>query len=123
MPVHYAKAGPLLVMAVDGDFTLGELEKVVVAASQDGGVPPGARVLLDLSGAASLAHKTDGELARCAALFAASPGRFGRVAILVAGHLVDDLMRMGTAFMAQEGIRATPFRSRSEAESWLLARD
>jgi len=119
MPVHYARAGSVLVIAVDGDFTVAELQRVVDRAGGDPAVPNPVRVLLDLSGAATLARKSDQDLSACAALFADPGGRFQRVAVLVAGDLVDDLMRMGTAFVSQDGVRATPFRSRADAEEWL----
>ncbi|HSG49982.1 MAG TPA: STAS/SEC14 domain-containing protein [Longimicrobiales bacterium] len=119
MPVHYARSGAVLVIAVDGDFTVVELQRVVERAGADPAVPNPARVLLDLSGAASLARKSDQDLSACAALFAGAGERFQRVAVLVAGDLVDDLMRMGTAFVSQDGVRASPFRSRADAEEWL----
>ena len=119
MPVHYAHAGIFLVLAVDGDFTPPELQRVLYEALDDPGVPTPTRVLLDLAGSASMAGKTNEELKGLAALFAANGDRIDRVAILMAGDLVDDLMRLGTAFIAQEGVHATVFRSRHDAEDWL----
>lgn len=119
MPVHFAQAGSILVVAVDGDFTVTELNRILVEAMAHPTTPDPARVLLDLTGAASLARKSDADLSACASLFAVQGDRVERVAVLVAGDLVDDLMRMGTAFVRQEGVQATPFRSRTEAEGWL----
>jgi len=119
MPVHHRAAGTFLLVAVDGDFTVPELQRVVDRAAVEPGLPDPVRVLLDLSGAASLARKSDQDLSACAAAFAAPAGRFERVAVLVAGGGLDDLMRMGTALMRQDGIRAAPFRSRADAEAWL----
>jgi len=108
-------------VVVDGDFTVRELGRVLEEALRDPSHPGPALVLLDLSGSASLGAKSDAELAACAALFAEGGERVRRVAVLVAGTLVDDLMRMGTALVRQEGVRAAPFRSRAEAEEWLTA--
>lgn len=119
MPVHYIGAPALLVVAVDGDFTVSEFHRVVAEAATDPEVPYAALVLLDLTGASSLAQKSDEDLLACASAFAGASLPFERVAILVAGDPVDDLMRMGTAFMGQAGIRAAPFRSRVDALSWL----
>ena len=119
MPVHYARAGVFLVMVVDGDFTLDELRRSLDRALADPGIPTPTRVLLDLAGAASLAGKSDGDLRDAAAHFARNGDRLERVALLMAGDLVDDLMRMGTAFVAQGGVRATVFRTRHDAEEWL----
>lgn len=119
MPVHASRVRGVLHVVVDGDFTVRELGRVLEGALDDPAHPDPALVLLDLSGSASLGTKTDAELTACAALFAEGGARVGRVAVLVAGTLVDDLMRMGTALVRQEGVRAAPFRSRAEAEEWL----
>lgn len=119
MPVHRAQAGPVLLLAVDGDFTADELGRVLGEALAEPGTPDPTRVLLDLSGAASLAAKDDAELARTASHFAVHESRLGRVAILIPGDLIEHFMRLGTAFAARDGISAAPFRSREEAEEWL----
>ncbi|MDT8340685.1 MAG: STAS/SEC14 domain-containing protein [Longimicrobiales bacterium] len=129
MPVHLGVYDTYALVTVDGDFTAREVEQVVARAGErvaaearDGSrATPSVPVLLDLTGAASLALKSDEDLATCAAAFAAAGDHFPRVAILVPGDRVDDLMRMGTAFMSQAGLRAAPFRSRAEAEAWLQA--
>lgn len=119
MPVHHAHAGVFLVLAVDGDYTTQELKRNLVEALVDPRIPVPTRILLDLAGSASLKGKSDEELKDTAAFFAERADRIERVALLMAGDLVDDLMRMGTAFAVEEGIRASVFRSRPDAEEWL----
>lgn len=126
MPVHHDWSAAHLLVAVDGDFTVAELERVVrdalISGPDDGAAgAPDAGILLDLTGAASLANKPDEELRRAAAFFASLDARYRRIALLIAGDVVDDMMRLGTAFIAQDGLKATPFRDRAEAESWLGA--
>jgi hypothetical protein len=111
--------GAVLVIAVDGDYTQGELHRVVGSALDDEAAPSPARILLDLSGAASLGGRSDDELKATAAFFAARGPAVNRVAILVRGDILQDLMRMWTAFAVQEGLRASPFRDRGEAMDWL----
>lgn len=118
MPVHHDRGPDHLVVAVDGDFTVAELERVVREAVT-GAPGAGHGVLLDLTGAASLANKPDEDLRRAAAFFASLEPAYRRVALLIAGDVVDDMMRLGTAFIAQDGLRAVPFRDRTEAEDWL----
>lgn len=120
MPVHRSVNGSVLVIAVDGDYTQGELHRVVDAALADESTPSPARILLDLSGAASLGGRTDEELRETAAFFADGGPPVDRVAVLVRGDILQDLMRMGTAFAVQEGLRASPFRDRGEALDWLM---
>lgn len=120
MPVHHDWDTDCLRVAVDGDFTVGELERVVrgaLAGAADGRSVTG--ILLDLTGAASLAGKPDEDLRRAAAFFASLDPDYRRVAVLTTGDLVDDMMRLGTAFVAQEGLKAAPFRDRAEARNWL----
>jgi hypothetical protein len=119
MPVHPSIDGAVLVIAVDGDYTQGELHRVVAAALDDEATPAPARILLDLSGAASLGGRSDDELKATAAFFAERGPAVSRVAILVRGDILQDLMRMGTAFAVQAGLKASPFRDRGEALEWL----
>lgn len=122
MPVHHNREAGHLVIAVDGDFTVSELESVVRDALPAGpDFPDEFGVLLDLTGAASLSNKADDVLRRAAAFFASLEPPYRRVALLIAGDVVDDMMRLGTAFIAQDGLKATPFRDRGEAERWLDA--
>ena len=123
MPVHFSVAGSVLVIAVDGDYTQGELHRVVAAALEDETTPAPALILLDLSGAASLDGRSDDELRETATFFADREPPVSRVAILVRGDILQDLMRMGTAFAVQEGLRASPFRDRGEAMDWLTHED
>jgi hypothetical protein len=119
MPVHHDVSGRVLVIAVDGDYTRKELQRVTSTALAAAETPSPARVLLDLSGAASLEARTDEELAATAAFFAHQGEGLDRVAVLVRGDILEDLMRMGTAFAVQKGLRASPFRDRDEALRWL----
>jgi hypothetical protein len=119
MPVHADLSGSVLVIAVDGDYTRDELQRVTATALAAAGTPSPTRVLLDLSGAASLAARTDEELAATAAFFAHQGELIDRVAVLVRGDILEDLMRMGTAFAVQKGLKASPFRDRDEAVRWL----
>ena len=119
MPVHPSVDGSVLVIAVDGDYTQDELHRVVASALDDEATPTPAQVLLDLSGAASLAGRSDEELRETASFFADRDPPVSRVAVLVRGDILQDLMRMGTAFAVQAGLRASPFRDRTEAREWL----
>ncbi len=123
MPVHPSVDGPVLAIAVDGDYTQEELHRVVAKALNDEATPAPALILLDLSGAASLGARSDDELRATAAFFVDREPPVSRVAILVRGDILQDLMRMGTAFAVQEGLRASPFRDRREALDWLTQSD
>lgn len=123
MPVHRSVDDAVLAIAVDGDYTQEELHRVVDAALEDDATPTPPLILLDLSGAASLGGRSDDELRATAAFFADREPPVSRVAVLVRGDILQDLMRMGTAFAVQEGLRASPFRDRGEALDWLTQTD
>lgn len=119
MPVHIHRADPLLVVTVDGDFTVRELERVVAGELDREPIRAPVPVLLDLTGAASLDARSDQELARCTAVFQARAPRIRRLAVLVSGEPVGNLVRMGAALMRARELQAAPFRSGEAARSWL----
>lgn len=119
MPVHHAPAGRILVIRLDGDYTLGELERVLERVPAYPGVARPARILLDLSGTSTVAARSDAELRDTAALFTALGDALDRVALLTAGQWEGDFLRVGTAFANPAGLRASPFRDRGAAMAWL----
>lgn len=123
MPVHAQADDGVLIVTVDGDFTVAELERTVDGALREPGSPELVPALLDLSGSASLVGMKDTELEFCVGVFAARGGRVRRLAVLVSGPFVEDLMRMGTVLMRTPGIRGAPFRAREEAVAWLAGDD
>ena len=71
MPVFSRVRDGVLILTVDGDYTANELHRVGGAAFEAEDAPGKLPVLLDLSGAAGLAHKSPGELATTGAIFGA----------------------------------------------------
>lgn len=121
MPVHAGAEGGLLVVTVDGDFTVPELERVVEGALRQVGATNPVRALLDLSGSASLSGMADPEVDACVRVFVGRAATVERLAVLVSGSFVEDLMRVGTALVRARDLRAAPFRARDEALAWLSA--
>ena len=119
MPVHVHVADALLVVRVDGDFTVRELERVVAGALDREPEEAPVPVLLDLTGSAPLDEKNDQELAACTGVFQARAPRIRRLAVLVSVEPVGNLVRMGTALLQARELEAAPFRSGQAARSWL----
>lgn len=118
MPVYDSQKEGIVVITVDGDHTTAELKRVGAAALDRPGVPSPARVLLDVSGAASLKNRSPEDLRDTATFFADLPG-LQAVAVLAPDDLSYSLMRMGMTFFRANGMRASVFRSRPEAMAWL----
>ena len=78
VPVYDSQKEGIVVITVDGDHTTAELKRVGAAALDRPGVPSPARVLLDVSGAASLKNRSPEDLQDTATFFADLPGLTGR---------------------------------------------
>lgn len=115
MPVFHRVHGTVLVVTVDGDFTVPEVERVGRAGleSLQLGDPP--RVLLDLSGTAGSGPE---RLAAIAEIFAAADT--GVVKLAVQGAANAGAAVVETA--VSSGLQAASFTTRAEALDWLGGR-
>lgn len=119
MPVHVQHEGGLLQVVLDGDFTTGEMRRVV--GSGLGGAETGDPValLVDCSGAAGLGRMDPEELDDMAAFLGARAARIRRVAFLAPGDPAYDLMHAVSLRAGGHGVEASVFRTRGEADRWL----
>lgn len=107
MPVFTRLNGPVLVVTVDGDYTLSELRRVGERGVEAPDTPRPARVLLDLSGAAAPPARAEQDVLEAAAFFADLGSAVARVAIQA--HLQ----------MSTRPAGAQVFHTRAEALAWL----
>jgi hypothetical protein len=119
VPVYHAHKDGILVITADGDYTTSEMRRVAEAAvaSPDTQVP--ARILLDMSGAASMKNRTSDELFELADFFTGLGDNLDAVAVLAPDEASYGLMRMGMTLYTGRGVRADVFRARPEAVGWL----
>jgi len=118
MPVFSRLRDGLLVLTVDGDFTSNELRRVGFQALEAKDTPARVAILLDLSGAAGVANKLPGELAKTGAIFGAYRDRLTGIAV-VASEDVTSLFDGQSDFAHEAGVRVQACRSHADARSWL----
>lgn len=117
MPVFTRVKDDIVVLTADGDYTPGELARVGARAlgnHEETAVP----VLLDLSGAAGLEHKTPESLAAEGAALAAHRDRVSRLAVVVSSRF-DGMFAPGEPFAEAIGVDIRTFSSHADARAWL----
>lgn len=118
MPVFSRVKDDILVLTADGDYTPGELARVSARAFGDHDHRAPGPVLLDLSGAAGLDHKSPESLAAEGAALAAHRDRISRLAVVVSGQF-SDLFAAKGPFAKAVGVQVAACLSHSEAKVWL----
>lgn len=118
MPVFSRMRDGVLVLTVDGDYTVNEIRRIGFAAFEAEGAPKKIPVILDLSGAAGIASKSAADLAATGAIFGAYRDRLTGLAI-VAPSTVASLFDTGGEFAREAGGRVQAFPSHTDAKKWL----
>lgn len=118
MPVFSRVKNDILVLTADGDYTPGELARVGARAFGNHEHPGPGPVLLDLSGAAGLDHKSPESLAAEGAALAAHRDQISRLAVVVSSRFSDLFAEEGP-FAKAVGVQVGACLSHSEAKAWL----
>ena len=119
MPVFSKLTEGTLVITVDGDYTSNEVRRVGAAGLEDPERPVPGPVLVDMSGAAGMRHKSAEQVGDSARFFAEYSDSITRVAIIAPSDLVFGMMNQAGARAQAPGLETRPFRDRNEALSWL----
>ena len=83
MPVFSRVRDGVLELTVDGDYTPNELRRVAFGAFESGDASSRVPVLLDMSGAAGLQHKSAAEMQASGAIFGAYRDRIAGIGVVV----------------------------------------
>ena len=102
-----------------GNTTLAEVLAHFDELELDANCPPGADVLLDLTGMTNLPNVGQIRTAADRAADAARRVRFGSIAIVVHSDALFGMARVFEAFTDRYFARTSVFRSREAAEAWL----
>jgi hypothetical protein len=116
VPVFHRVREGVLVVTVDGDFTVGEIERVGERALQDPDLIRPAFVLLDLSGTAGLVSTGLDRLKPVAEYFAGPQTPVARLAIMASASVAEAVVEEATA----SGLESGGFKTRAAAMDWLL---
>ena len=120
MPVFTRMKDNILVLTVDGDYTPNEVRRVWLAAFEAHDSDTTIPVLLDLSGAAGLNAKTDGDWEATGAIFGAFADRIHGIAAVVSPEFFDAFQE-GSVFQSRAVARVGHFASHADAREWLNA--
>lgn len=118
MPVFTRVRDGVLLLTVDGDYTPNELRRVGVDAFQSEEISYQVPVLLDLSGAAGLANKTQEDLSMTGAILGAYHDRVTGIAV-VAPPDVSERFGEGSDFAQGALVPVNVCASHAEAHEWL----
>lgn len=118
MPVFTRFRDDVLVLTVDGDYTANELRRVTFQAFESEELPSLVPILLDMSGAAGVAGKSEEQMRAAGAIFGAYRDRITGLGVVVSAeahpHFVAE-----AAFGAEAGISICACNSHAEAREWL----
>lgn len=118
MPVFTRVKDDVLVLTVDGDYTANEIRRVAFRAFESAEMTGAVPILLDMSGAAGVAHKTTAELRATGAIFGAYRDRITGIGI-VASPEVHALFDRDGDFGREAGIAIKACQSHADAREWL----
>lgn len=118
MPVFTRRKDDVLVLTADGDYTPGELARVGARAFEDPSLPQRVPLILDLSGAAGLALKTDQAFGEEGAALSPYRDRVSRLAVVVAGRFAAHF-GPGGSFADAARMETRPHPSHRDAVAWL----
>ncbi|MEX2047983.1 MAG: hypothetical protein WEB90_00230 [Gemmatimonadota bacterium] len=118
MPVSSRVRDGVMVLTVDGDYTVNELRRIGFGALEAPSAPRRVPVLLDLSGTAGLAKKSTEDLAATGAIFGAYRDRLSGIAV-VAPADVAALFDAQSVFAHEAGVGVMVYQSHADAREWL----
>lgn len=118
MPVFTRFQDGVLILTVDGDYTANELRRVAFGAFEADDVPGELPVLLDMSGAAGVANKSEDEIRATGAIFSAFRDRIHRLGVVVSAGAADRFAH-DNDFAVEAGVPTRSWHSHSDARAWL----
>jgi hypothetical protein len=118
MPVFSRVREGVLVLTVDGDYTVNELRRVGFGAFEAPSTPKRVPVLLDLSGTAALAKKSTDDLSATGAIFGAYRDRLTGIAVVGPAD-TSSLFDAQSPFAREAGVAVKSCQSHADARSWL----
>jgi hypothetical protein len=118
MPVFSRLRDGALVLTVDGDFTANEIRRVAFGAFEADDTPRPVPVLLDMSGAAGIATKSEEEMQAVGAIFGAYRDRVAGLAVVAAADVHPMFSATGD-FGRETGLTVRACHSHAEARESL----
>lgn len=122
MPITHAFDASILVIRMEGHYTVSDLEQAVLAGLADPHLPTDAVLMFDLSESRALRDRPTEDVRAMARFLARQRARYGaRLAMVAPGDLAFGLMRLGAVTAEGGGVAAEVFRDYATARAWLLS--
>jgi hypothetical protein len=121
MPVTYAFDDSIVVIRMEGQYTVPDLEQAILAGLGDPHRPADAVLMFDLSESRALRDRPTEDVRGMARFLARHRARYGsRLAMVAPSDLAFGLMRLGAVTAEGGGVDAEVFRDYVTARAWLL---
>ena len=121
MPVTYAFDDSIVVIRMEGQYTVPDLEQAILAGLGDSHLPTDAVLMCDLSESRALRDRPTEDVRGMARFLVRHRARYGsRLAMVAPNDLAFGLMRLGAVTAEAGGVAAEVFRDYAAARAWLL---
>jgi hypothetical protein len=121
MPVTYRFDSNIVVLEMIGEYSMHDIRNTIINSLADSHCPTSPCILVDLSESRSIYNRSSEDVNAMARSLTSFGNRFNnRIALVAQKDLVYGLMRMGSVFSEELGVKAEIFRTFAEARKWLL---
>lgn len=120
MSISYEISGDLLYVTFEGSTETKEILDMLERAFADPALPHECRLLLDVSGSASLQERSSNNVHMLTMYVGRWVERLhGRMAVLAEGPVQYGMVRMASGYATSSGLDIQVFKTREEALAWL----
>jgi hypothetical protein len=122
MPVTYRFDSNIVIIEMVGEYSMADIPKTILNALADSHCPANPSILVNLSESLSLYKRSSEEVITMALSLVSLGKRFNnRIALVAPNDLQYGLMRMGSVFSEDHGMKVEIFRNFAKARQWLLS--
>lgn len=121
MKLEYAFESRIALVHLAGTYSTADLRETVQALLTDPACPEKPLLLLDLTASDVIQNRSGGDVQEVARALQLIAPRLGDKLAMVAGsEAAYGLLRLGSVYAAQSGVKPAVFRDLASARGWLL---
>ena len=122
MPVTYRFDSNIVIIEMAGEYSLSDIRNSILTSLADSTCPSSPFILVNLSESRSIYTRSSEDIKSMVRSLASLVERFNnRIAFVTPNDLLYGLMRMGSVFSEDKGMKTQVFRSFEDARKWLLS--
>lgn len=120
MPITYRFDSNMVIIEMAGEYSMADIQSAILNSLDDSNCPANPAILVDLTQSQSIYKRSSEDVKSMARSLVSLGKRFNnRVALVAPNDLQYGLMRMGSVFSEEQGMRAEIFRTFADARKWL----